>query len=158
MVDRLRPVQNGTVKVSGIHHVGVPVRDIQASLAWYREIFGIEPLFVVESEGPDVSAAVQLPDARITAALLPVGNTILELLQYHEPVGADFGLRNCDVGAIHIALQVEDIAEAHAALVARDADFSCPPTLIPEGDLAGYRFAYFRDPDGIQFELFQLPD
>ena len=140
-----------------MHHIGVPVRSVERSLAWYRDLFGLEPDFVLESEGPETSAAVQLENARITAAMLTVGNTLLELLEYHEPVGADFALRNCDVGAIHIALEVDSIAAAYDRLRARGATFSVAPTLIEEGPLEGYRFCYFRDPDGIQFELFQRP-
>jgi catechol 2,3-dioxygenase-like lactoylglutathione lyase family enzyme len=139
----------------GIQHVGVPVRNMARSLAWYRDVFELEPEFTMEADGPDTSAAVQLPEVRITAAFLNVGNTYLELLEYHEPVGEDFALRNCDVGAIHICFDVDDIDAAYARLSARGAEFSAPPAAIDEGPLAGYRFAYFRDPDGIQFELFE---
>jgi len=152
-----------TARIVGIHHVGVPVRSMERSLAWYRDVFGLEPTAVIESEGEDTSRAVQLEDAKVTAAFLNVGNTVLELLEYRNPIGEDFRvddgyrMRNCDVGCIHIALQVDDIASAHATLVAKGADFSSPPAEIPDGELAGIKFAYFRDPDGVQFELFELP-
>ena len=152
-----------TARAVGIHHIGVPVRSMERSLAWYRDVFGLEPTAVIQSEGEAPSRAVQLENAVITAAFLEVGNTILELLEYQNPIGEDFRtaagyrMRNCDVGSIHIALQVDDIEEAHAALVARGAVFSAPPAAIPDGELAGLQFAYFRDADGIQFELIQLP-
>src|SRR5919204_5743225 len=104
------------VRLRGMNHVGIPVRDVQRSLAWYREMFGVEPEFVVESEGPDTSAAVQLEDAKVTPAFLDVGGTYVELLQYHNPVGEDFTLRNCDVGAIHVCLTVESIHETYERL------------------------------------------
>jgi catechol 2,3-dioxygenase-like lactoylglutathione lyase family enzyme len=152
-----------TARIVGIHHVGVPVRSMERSLAWYKEVFGLEPTAVIESEGEDTSRAVQLENARVTAAFLNVGNTVLELLEYRNPIGDDFKvdggfrMRNCDVGCIHIALQVDDIASAHATLVEKGAEFSSPPAEIPDGELAGIKFAYFRDPDGVQFELFELP-
>ncbi|MBM3678226.1 MAG: hypothetical protein FJW96_10150 [Actinobacteria bacterium] len=152
-----------SARVAGIHHVGVPVRSMERSLAWYKAVFGIEPVASMVADGEGPSRAVQLADVVVEAAFLDVGNTILELLEYRNPVGEDFRtqdgyrLRNCDVGAIHIALHVEDIEETYAALEARGADFSCPVTEIPEGEWAGMKFAYFRDPDGIQFELIQLP-
>jgi catechol 2,3-dioxygenase-like lactoylglutathione lyase family enzyme len=145
------------VSLRGLNHVGIPVRDLRRSLAWYREMFGIEPEFVVEAEGPETSAAVQLEDARVTAAFLDVGGSYLELLQYHNPVGEDFTLRNCDVGAVHVCLVVDSIHAAYERLLAGGANFSAPPAKMEEGALAGYSFAYFRDPDGIQFELFELP-
>ena len=145
------------VKITGVQHVGVPVRSMERSLAWYKDVFDLEPEFVVESDSPETAAAVQLPGAHVTAAFLNVGNTYLELLEYHNPVGEDFSLRNCDVGAIHVAIEVDSIAAAYTRLTERGAEFSAPPSTIPEGDLAGWSFAYFRDPDRIQFELFQRP-
>jgi catechol 2,3-dioxygenase-like lactoylglutathione lyase family enzyme len=145
------------MKITGIQHIGVPVRSMERSLAWYRDVFEIEPEFMMEADGPDTSAAVQLPDVSITAAFINVGNTYLELLEYHRPIGEDLSTRNCDVGSIHVCLDVDDIDEAYERLSSRGADFSAPPALIEEGPLAGYRFAYFRDPDRIQFELFQSP-
>jgi catechol 2,3-dioxygenase-like lactoylglutathione lyase family enzyme len=146
-----------SVELRGVHHVGVPVRSLERSLAFYRDMFGVEPTFQVESEGPEVDANLQLEGAKVSAAFVPLGNTILELLEYQNPVGEDFALRNCDVGAIHVALDVADIDAAYEELRAKGADFSSAPTVIPEGELEGYRFCYFRDHDGIQFELFEAP-
>ncbi len=145
------------VELRGVHHVGVPVRSLERSLAWFRDAFGIEPELVVESEGPETSAAVQLEGARIGAAFLDIGNTIIELLEYREPVGEDFRLRNCDVGAVHIALEVASIHDAHERLRELGAAFSVPPTRIEDAPLEGHWFCYFRDPNGIQYELFQRP-
>ena len=147
----------------GFHHIGVPVRSLEKSLAWYRAMFGIEPEFFAESEGPATSAAVQLEGARVRVAFLTVGGTYLELLEYDNPIGADFRvdggfrLRNCDVGAIHLAIEVDSIDAAYQKLRAGGAEFSVEPSLIEEGPLTGHKFCYFRDPDGIQFELFELP-
>lgn len=146
-----------TVPVRKLHHLGVPVRDIEASLAWYEEMFGLECLFRAGGEGPEVERAVQVEGALIDAAFLRVGDIYLELIEFKAPVGEDFALRNCDVGAIHIALDVPDVHEAHRVLTAKGAMFTNEPTFIPEGELAGHWFAYFRDPNGIQFELFQPP-
>jgi catechol 2,3-dioxygenase-like lactoylglutathione lyase family enzyme len=145
------------VKITGVQHVGIPVRSMERSLAWYEDVFGLVPEFVVESDSAETAAAVQLPGAHVTAAFLNVGNTYIELLEYHNPVGEDFSLRNCDVGAIHVAIEVDSIDTAYSRLSARGAEFSAPPSTIQEGDLAGWTFAYFRDPDRIQFELFQRP-
>jgi len=148
---------DGTAELRGVHHVGIAVRSLDKSLAWYREVFGVEPHMRLEADGPDVDAAVQLENVRVEAALLDVGNTVIELLEYKSPVGADFRLRNCDVGAIHVALDVANIDEAYERLRSRGAVFSNAPAMAPEGPLEGYRFCYFRDPDGIQFELFERP-
>jgi catechol 2,3-dioxygenase-like lactoylglutathione lyase family enzyme len=132
------------------------VREIERSLAWYGELFGLEPGFVESSEGPATSQTVGLEDVRLRFAFLPLGGTILELLEYERPRGADFALRNCDVGAIHICLEVDDIDRVYELLTARDVPFSVEPT-GQVGAIAGHKCCYFRDPDGIQLELWQRP-
>jgi catechol 2,3-dioxygenase-like lactoylglutathione lyase family enzyme len=140
----------------GVHHIGIPVRDIERSLAWYRELFGLEPDFVEVSEGLETSQTVQLPDVRLRFAFLPLGGTIIEFLQYENPVGRDFELRNCDVGAIHVCLEVDDIERVHGVLTDWGVEFSIGPTRLG-GALDGHQCCYFRDPDGVQLELWQRP-
>jgi catechol 2,3-dioxygenase-like lactoylglutathione lyase family enzyme len=140
----------------GVHHVGIPVRSIDRSLAWYRELFGLEPDFVEVSEGPATSQTVQLDDVRLRFAFMRLPNAIVELLEYERPVGADFDRRNCDVGAVHLCLEVDDIGRVYRLLADRGVPFSIGPT--PQtGAIEGHSCCYFRDPDGIQLELWQRP-
>jgi extradiol dioxygenase family protein len=67
-------------------------------------------------------------------------------------------LRNCDVGATHICLQVNNMDDAFSTLEARGAVFNAPPVTLTEGDLAGSQWAYLRDPDGIQLEIWSWPE
>lgn len=145
------------VRLTGVHHVGIPVRDLESSLAWYKDVFGVDPAFRLHFEGPELSEIVQVEGARIDAAYLEIGETMLELLHYTDPEAAPFTLRNCDVGAMHVTFEVEDIEAAHQELVDKGLSINSPPGLIPEGPLAGHRGFYFRDPDGVQYELFQRP-
>jgi catechol 2,3-dioxygenase-like lactoylglutathione lyase family enzyme len=139
----------------GMHHVGIPVRSIERSLEWYREMFDLEPSFIASAEGPELSQTVQLEDARLRFAFLELGNTVLELLEYESPVGEDFALRNCDVGAAHICFEVQDVEATYEQLRARGANFSIKPTPVLGGVLEGDWCCYMRDPDGIQIELWQ---
>jgi catechol 2,3-dioxygenase-like lactoylglutathione lyase family enzyme len=150
--------RNGLVgaHVTGVHHIGIPVRSIERSLAWYGELFGLEPDFVEVSEGQKTSQTVQLENARLRFAFLPIGGTIIEFLEYERPIGDDFDLRNCDVGAIHVCLEVDDIDQVHRVLSERGVKFSIGPT-AQQGAIAGHACCYFRDPDGIQLELWQRP-
>lgn len=141
--------------LKGLHHVGIPVRDIERSLRWYREVLGLEPEFEARAEGPDVDQNVQLENARLRFAFIPLGDsTILELLEYESPVGEDFALRNCDVGAVHVCFEVDDIDAVYSELTARGVEFSIEPQR-QSGPIDGQRCCYFRDPDGVQLELWQ---
>jgi catechol 2,3-dioxygenase-like lactoylglutathione lyase family enzyme len=142
--------------ITGLHHVGVPVRDLDATLAWYRDKLGVEPTFVQRAEeGEGLDMHVQLEDARMRFAFVELGNTILEFQQYENPVPLPHDRRNCDVGASHVCFTVDDIQSVYETLVERGVTFAGPPTYLDGGNLDGCWFCYFRDPDGIQLELFQ---
>jgi catechol 2,3-dioxygenase-like lactoylglutathione lyase family enzyme len=142
--------------VVGLHHIGIPVRNLERSLEWYGELFGFTPDFVEVAEGPGVSKIVQLEDVRLRFAFLRLPNIMLEFLEYDRPVGSDFDRLNCDVGAIHVCLEVDDIDRVHRLLTDRGIAFSTEPT-TQAGSIAGHVICYFRDPDGIQLELWQRP-
>jgi catechol 2,3-dioxygenase-like lactoylglutathione lyase family enzyme len=142
--------------VKGLHHIGIPVRSIERSLAWYGRLLGLEPDFLDVAEGPPTNQIVQLDDVRLRFAFLPLGDTMIELLEYERPLGRDFELRNCDVGAVHVCFEVDDIERVHALLTEQGVEFSIGPTLL-DGAVAGHRCCYFRDPDGIQLEIWERP-
>jgi lactoylglutathione lyase len=85
-----------------------------------------------------------------------VGNTIVELLEYRSPRGRAQDRGNNDVGAMHIAFEVDDIEDAYRKLRAKGVNFNSPPVWIDHGALAGCAFCYFTDPDNVQLELFQV--
>lgn len=146
-----------TIQLSGIQHVGVPVSNLERSMAFYEDIFGVKAEIVDFADHPRVAAAVGLPDAKIKVAFLWVGNTYLELLEYTNPIGELYDRRNCDVGATHVAFEVEDIWSAWEELKSKGADIGPDPYQLEGGELDGFTFAYFKDPDGIQLEFFQVP-
>lgn len=44
------PVRSDSPRVSGIHHVRIPVSDVTASAAWYSEVFGLQVILIEEEE------------------------------------------------------------------------------------------------------------
>jgi catechol 2,3-dioxygenase-like lactoylglutathione lyase family enzyme len=143
--------------VQGVHHIGLTVRDMQRSFEWYRRMFGFEPGPVNHAHGPDLERGVQVPGADLSFSMIVVGNTRIEFLEYHEPEGEDWDRTNGDVGSAHICLEVDDMAAAFADLESRGAVFNGPPVTLTDGELAGSQWAYLRDPDGIQLEIWQYP-
>lgn len=143
--------------VTGVHHVGITVRDMQRSFEWYSRMFGVEPRPVHHGEGPDLERGVQVPGAKLSFSMIRIGNVNIEFLQYHEPEGRDWDRTNGDVGSAHVCLVVDDMDRAYAELIERGAVFNGPPVTLTDGDLAGSRWAYLRDPDGFQLEIWQYP-
>jgi catechol 2,3-dioxygenase-like lactoylglutathione lyase family enzyme len=138
-----------------VQHVGITVSDLDRSLAFYRDNFGLEPSFVMDLSGPELEAAIGVPGADLRLAFLPAGSTFIELLQYNSPTGQPYALHNYDAGASHVALGVDDVQVAYEELTAKGVTFVAAPGRTATGPLAGTAYAYLKDPDGITIELFQ---
>jgi catechol 2,3-dioxygenase-like lactoylglutathione lyase family enzyme len=143
------------VNVLGFNHVGFTVSNLEQSLEFYRTMFGLEPEFIASGNGPQLSAGVGVPDARLRFAFLRLDTSVIELLEYDNDREETFSRRNCDVGSAHVCVDVADIDASYADLASKGAAFLSPPVRIAEGPLAGCAFAYFPDPDGITVEIFQ---
>jgi catechol 2,3-dioxygenase-like lactoylglutathione lyase family enzyme len=145
--------------MKGLHHVGITVRDLDASIRFYHDVLGLEfsnepsPWF----EGEELGDAVGVPGAALRQVSLVLGDTMLELLEYKSPPSETTGpLRSNSRGASHVAFLVGDIEAKKAELEARGIDFYSPVNSVDEGVLAGWRWAYFEDPDGYPLELVEV--
>ena len=140
-------------------HTGLTVRDLARSLAFYRDLLGMEVVFEQEKRGGYLAQIVGYPDAHVRMAHLafPGDTHRIELFEYlqPEPVGSPAEPRG--VGLTHVCLRVEDIRAMHARLCAHDVPFLSPPVLVDTGANAGGHGLYLRDPDGALVELFQPP-
>lgn len=147
-----------TAGAKRIQHVGVPVSSLRRSLDFYETAFGIQPDFIADVEHDErISEAVGVSNAKIRVAFVTIGDTRIELLEYVQPRGRPYRGRNCDVGAIHICFEVDDVWETYEELRAKGIMFARPPIPLPDGPPpGGCTFAYFKDPDGLQLEIFSL--
>ncbi len=141
-----------------LNHVGVTVADLGGMLAFFRALFGIEPVLRGVGEGPEVGRSVGLDDVRIEYAFLDLGNTRLELLQYARPAGRPrSNPRACDPGAIHLSFDVADVFGTHRSLAERGFRFLSEPIELDEshGALAGLRYVYLAGPEGLVVQLYE---
>lgn len=145
-----------TVAVRSVQHTGLVVSDLEASLAFYREMFGVEPDFVQRSEGPGLDEATGLQGAVVQWAFVTLGSSQLELLEYEAPPGDARVPGSADLGCAHICLEVDDIHQAYEELAAKGVQFRTPPAKLDD-PLKDYWMCHFVDPDGLPMELFQLP-
>lgn len=93
-----------------VHHVGICVRDLDATLTAYRQRLGL------------AVPSTRLETDDIRAALIAIGPDLLEIFEPRNQSGplGRFLERRGD-GLHHIAYQVEDIESALADLAARGA-------------------------------------
>lgn len=95
------------IKIKKVDHIAVAVPSIDAALAKYREALG---LAVQERE--------VVASQKTEAALLPVGETSIELIEPKGNEGLAKFLEKKGPGLHHIALEVEGIEAALALLKA----------------------------------------
>lgn len=95
------------VRIKKIDHVAIAVEDVDGTLAKYKEVLGLDPTVreVVASQ-------------KTEAVLLPIGETSLELIAPRGNEGLEKFLAKRGPGLHHIAIEVEGIEQALAALKA----------------------------------------
>jgi catechol 2,3-dioxygenase-like lactoylglutathione lyase family enzyme len=148
--------------VAGILHTGLTVSDLDRSIAFYRDLLGLELIARWDSSQPYLRAIVAYPDAELRIALLRLpqegdgapGHHI-ELLEYRRPRGARGDANTFNPGNGHVAFMVTDIEATYAELQAKGVRFKSAPVPITHGRNAGAKGVYFFDPDDITLELIQ---
>jgi catechol 2,3-dioxygenase-like lactoylglutathione lyase family enzyme len=145
--------------LTGAHHTSFTVADLEQSLEFFRDLLGLELLFVREVRDAYFGQIVGLPGCVVKAALLriPGCNHHVELIQYLSPPGETYRPRPCDPGSTHLALLVEDLPALYRHLLDRGVQFASEPVQIEAGPNRGGYAVYGRDPNGILIEFFQPP-
>jgi catechol 2,3-dioxygenase-like lactoylglutathione lyase family enzyme len=148
------------MRLNAIHHVGLVVRDLDRSIYFYHDLLGLPfaneptPWF----DGPDLARGVGVPDARLRQVSLWVGaNSTMELIEYaNRPQSSVAPVPNNHLGAAHVCFLVDDVWATKAELEGKGVEFYSDVNVVDEGPLAGWRWVYFSDPDGLALELVQV--
>lgn len=143
--------------IAGAHHTSFTVANLERSLAFFRDVLGLEVLGTREVRDDYFGRIVGLPGSAVKAAMirLPGGHHV-ELFEYLHPPGQGVAPRPCDPGSCHLALLTPDLPALYEKLRA-SVDFLSAPILITAGPNRGGYGVYLRDPNGILLELFQPP-
>ena len=143
-----------------IDHVAVIVSDLDRSMRFYENVFGLKPLFSPrESSGAELSKAVDLPNAKMRFVMYEVnrGSATLEVIQYLSPKGRPNDRRNCDHGVLHLAFQVSNLEKSYNEMKSKGVKFNSPPNRVESGPEKGLKWVYCTDPDGVTIELLEHP-
>jgi lactoylglutathione lyase len=148
--------------VTGILHTGLTVSDLDRSVAFYRDLLGLELISQWESSQPYLRTVVGYPDAELRIALLrlPPGTDgapghHIELLEYRRPRGTRGDANTYNPGNGHVAFMVENLEAIYADLLAKGVRFKSPPVQITHGRNTGAKAVYFFDPDDITLEMIE---
>jgi catechol 2,3-dioxygenase-like lactoylglutathione lyase family enzyme len=141
--------------ISDIHHTSFTVSDMERSVAFYRDILGMEVVrdtaqAGVEFKGPIVDHLTNCPGSELRIVFLRIKEKLLELVEY-KPKGKSMrDNKASDTGSAHVCFKTENIQELYKKLLANGTRLHCTPQ-----NLGGVWVIYFRDPDGIVLEAMQ---
>src|SRR5687767_3908909 len=96
--------------ITGLHHVAIAVKDLDATAAFYREVFGLSQ--------PEKTEVLQ--EQGVKAGFIDLGNARLELL---EPVGAQSTvgrfIERHGEGLHHVCFETENVDEELRRMASR---------------------------------------
>jgi glyoxylase I family protein len=127
--------------ITGAHHVAFTVRDVDASAAWYQDLFGMQVVMQADDE-----------TVRLRVLVHPECGWLIGLREYLAHPDAAFS--EFRTGLDHIAFTVSsrDDLEAWQGLLGEKGITFSPIADSPLGSLIA-----LRDPDNIQLELWLPP-
>lgn len=123
--------------LTGLHHVSLHVKDIDAAEAFYRDILGFETVKSVATESGTRLVFIKL------------GSLVLELTQPSDPAKRAQGIGSLQ----HVAINTTDIDQAVAELKAKGVVFQTDE--IIENELLNARLIFLDGPEGEMIELFE---
>ena len=140
-----------------VNHTGITVHNLDRAIALFAGLFEFE-IFSRAPRDPAIIAAVTgVPGARVDIAYLRNGITSIELLCYSGPdTRADFRPRPCDLGSLHMAMNVTDMDDMLARARAWPLEQVGEVIVIDQGPNTGSRIVYMRSPEeGLILEMIE---
>ncbi len=128
------------LNITRINHIGLRVRDLNTSRAFYEKL-GFE--FIIGPVGPEPVAIMEHPcgvniNFILNASSAETLNILMDVPQKHT-------------GYTHMALQVTDVQAAQQFLNSIHCPITEGPVVLPDGAA----FIFIRDPDGNVIEFHQ---
>ena len=124
---------------SRMDHVAISVQDMDKVVAFYRDIIGMEKVFDREFD-VKMAQLIGVPGARVRIVHMKLNNSVIELFDYHYPVGRPPrpDAQQSDYGMIHIGFIVEDFHATYQRLVEKGVRFLAEPVEIRPGVWVAY--------------------
>lgn len=147
--------------LKGIVHVGLTVKDLDRSVAFYRDVLGLAYLGEMKMEGPETERLFQRKGCTARVAYLNGSQELaappVELIQFEdqEPRQQAGDLFRTSIS--ELCFTTDDIDKEYQRLKELGVEFLSEPQTF---DSTQYGFGksravYLRDPDGIILEIIQ---
>ena len=149
------------VTLSRVHHIGIIVKDLDKTIAFYNKLFGMEPDIRTEvNNSPGMAAQFGVDSVDAKLAFYDVDNTSIEFIEVVQPKESLEQLKVYVPGAKHLCFQVDNAEEVYQEMRSAGYKFEAPVVHYDEKQpkLKGINWAYFTDPDGNILEIMEDPN
>ena len=132
------------IEIENFSHVAMQVSNLDESIAFYRDLLGLE--MIMETRPEDFPEGA--PRVHVVGCL--VGTNVV--IEFGVGLGPPGPVKT--EGSPVLAFGVRDIEETHQALL----EAGVKPTMPPREMMPGLFMLFIQDPDGRTIELAQFPD
>ena len=147
--------------VGRIYHVGLTVSDLERSIAFYRDVLGLEFQGEIFMEGEETDKMFRRVNCKARVAYLNGSKAVeappVELIQFvnNEVKKVPSDLFTTSIS--EVCFYTDDIDSAYKHLVDNNVECLSEPQYFDfrEDGFGESRACYFRDPDGIILEMMQ---
>jgi glyoxylase I family protein len=134
--------------VEKLDHGAYTVSDMDKSLAFYRDLFGMKVKMDFEAFGPEWDAWLGKPNVRFRIVYFEQN---VELIQWISPsVGKPMSASPFDFGYTTLIFNVDNLPKMYEELPAKGVKFHAPPR-VPQHEVPGVgkvMVAHVAGPDG----------
>lgn len=137
----------------GVFQVGILVSDLDESLRLFRDLLGMEVVFEARNQIQTAKGLSGVEQQVMNVLMLHgEGGVDLEIHQYVSPKGKEREpMNHNDLGSMHFMLKVTDIEKVVEGVTALGYSMMTP--VVASKNIPGFKYAYFRGPDGVMVEL-----
>ena len=135
-----------------VRHIGIVVTNIEKSLKFYRDLLGLKIERSMNESGEYIDNMLGFENVHVKTVKMSAstGNTLVELLEFIQPVGSNMIRKVNDLGTSHPAFTVSDIDETYLRLKQSGVKFNAPPQLSPDGFA---KVTFCKGPENFFIEL-----
>jgi catechol 2,3-dioxygenase-like lactoylglutathione lyase family enzyme len=135
---------------TSVHHVGVTVSDLEATLPFYRDVLDFDVLSRFSVDGEAFERGVGVDGASAAFAHLDGGDVRVELVEYDPAGEACRADRVNQTGAKHLGVGVDDLDAFYAEL-----PDDVPTVSEPQTTASGTKILFVEDPEGNLVEVLE---
>ena len=150
---KAKNMENKTGITKGVFQVGVLVNDVDECKRLFCDALGMKIVFDHRNVIQPAKELAGCENQIMNVMMLRGDNDVdLELHQYVSPKAKQMPpMNHNEIGSMHFMLKVDDIEKVAEKI--QSLGYSLMSPIVESTSIHGFKFTYFRGPDGMMVEL-----